>query len=222
MKNLPNSSSTDYVSGVWFVHHGPDITVRVWLSLLNGMEKIYANEDLVAEKRNISRLTTLHTFEYRGNLFDVEVFVNNVIMMEMQCNIFKDGELVDAQVYGFLPSGSYGVRENEKTEPIFQRALGRFQKRGIQELNEYDLDSAKSFFRKALKIQSEDPESYFLLACIASLEEKKEEAYEKLEKALALGLNGRDRILREDKLAYARIQPEFEAFRKKYFGEAER
>ncbi len=218
MKNLPNSSSTDYVSGVWFVHHGPGVIIRVWLSLLNGKEKIYANEDLVAEKRNITRLTTLHTFEYQGSLFDVEVYVNNLIMMEMQCNIFKDGDLIDAQVYGFLPNGSYGVRENEKSEPIIRRALGRFHQKGIQELNEYDLESAQSFFRKALNIRSNDPETFFLLACIASLEEKKEEAYEKLEKALEYGLQGKDRILKEDKLAYVRIQPEFDAFLAKHFG----
>ncbi len=221
MKNLPSSSTTSVVSGIWFVHREPEVILRVWLSTLNGKEKVYANDEVITEKRNITRLTTLHQFDYQGSAFDLEIYASNLMLMELECNFFREGKLVSAQVNKYLPNGNYEIRDNQDHQVIIQRALERFKQSGIKELNQYDLPAARSYFNKTLTILPDHAETYFLLACIDSLEEQKADAFSKLEKAIELDLTGRDRILKEDKLAYLRIQPEFEAFRDRHFGISE-
>lgn len=92
-----------------------------------------------------------------------------------------------------------------------------FKKSGLKKYKEYDIEEAIVDFQKALKIDPKDASLYFNLACAYSLMEDKEEAFKYIELAVQNGLSDSERILTHDDLAFVRIQPEFESFRKKGF-----
>jgi tetratricopeptide (TPR) repeat protein len=89
-----------------------------------------------------------------------------------------------------------------------------FKSSGLAKYKEFDLDGAISDFQKGLEIDPNDVALNFNIACAYSLSEKKDEAYTHLAKAVSLGFNDFERILTHDDLAFVRIQPEFDMFKK--------
>ena len=89
-----------------------------------------------------------------------------------------------------------------------------FKSSGLAKYKDFDLDGAISDFQKGLEIDPNDVALNFNIACAFSLSEKKDEAYHHLSKAVSLGFNDFERILTHDDLAYVRIQPEFDMFKK--------
>lgn len=92
-----------------------------------------------------------------------------------------------------------------------------FKKSGMVKYKEFDLDGAIDDFTKGLEISPDDVALHFNIACAYSLSEKKALAYHHLSKAVDLGLKDFERIMSHDDLAYVRIQPEFDAFKKSGF-----
>lgn len=106
-------------------------------------------------------------------------------------------------------------------EPLSQKRSSirhnPFKKSGIAKYKDFDLEGAIEDFNKGLDIHPNDISLHFNLACAYSLTEKKERSFKHLAKAVALGFNDFDRILNHDDLAFLRIQPEFDAFKKRGF-----
>ncbi len=92
-----------------------------------------------------------------------------------------------------------------------------YKRSGIAKYKEFALEEAIEDFEKGLEIQPDDVALHFNLACAYSLTEKKEKIFYHLDKAVSLGFKDYERILKHDDLAYLRIQPEFEAFKKNGF-----
>ncbi len=85
---------------------------------------------------------------------------------------------------------------------------------GIKKYRDYDYDGAIEEFRKALEIDPRDVAVHFNLACAYSLNEKTQEALSHLDKAVHYGFDDFKRIEEHDALAFLRIQPDFQDFRK--------
>ncbi|MBK8632532.1 MAG: hypothetical protein WAT92_10905 [Saprospiraceae bacterium] len=92
-----------------------------------------------------------------------------------------------------------------------------FKTTGMSKYKDYDLESAIEDFKQGLNLEPNDIALNFNIACAYSLTEKKSLAFEHLAKAVNLGFNDLDRILKHDDLAYMRIQPEFEEFKRNEF-----
>ena len=92
-----------------------------------------------------------------------------------------------------------------------------FKKSGVRKYKEYDIEEAIDDFKKGLKIEPTDIALHFNLACAYSLLENKEEAFKHLDNAVKNGLKDFEKILTHDDLAFVRIQPEFEDFKKNQF-----
>jgi len=87
-----------------------------------------------------------------------------------------------------------------------------FRKSADQKYNDYDLEGALEDYKKSAEISEPDKEMYFKMACIYSLLEKTDASLENLEKAFDLGFKNVEKIKTEDRLAYLRIQPEYDGF----------
>lgn len=113
-------------------------------------------------------------------------------------------------------SPTFQRRAKPRTVPsrVIQKA-NPFKKSGLKKYKEFDLKGAIEDFKQGLKINSQDIALHFNLACAYSLTEKKEDAFYHLSKAVSLGYNDFEKIQSHDDLAYIRIQPEFEPFKKK-------
>ena len=91
---------------------------------------------------------------------------------------------------------------------------------GIKKYKEFDLEDAIQDFKAGLELTPNDPALHFNIACAYSLTEKKDLAYKHIALSVANGLKETERILKHEDLAYIRIQPEFDAFRKNGFKQA--
>ena len=97
--------------------------------------------------------------------------------------------------------------------PVRQR-VNPFKKSGIRKYKEYDLDEAIVDFKKGLEIEPSDIALHFNIACAYSLTEQKDSAFYHMSKAVELGYKDFEKIQTHDDLAFIRIQPEFEDFKK--------
>ncbi len=88
---------------------------------------------------------------------------------------------------------------------------------GIKKFKDFDTKGAIQDFKKALETHSGDFALHFNLACAYSLEEQTENAFRHLDLAVANGLREYDKIISHEALAFIRVSPVFEAFRKNHF-----
>lgn len=216
MKQLPDQPQANSAKGIWFVFPDSEAIFKVWLSTLTGKEKVFANEELIYETRNITRLHTIYDLEYGGKNYEVEIKTIALMLFTIECNLFREGRIIGAQLCKMNEMGLLQVDELVDREKPQARALSRYRSTAHRYLQEYDLAKAKAQYSWVTEVEPGDAESHFYLACIASLEENVSLALHHLEIALELVLNGRDRILSIDHLAYLRIQPEFASLRDKY------
>jgi len=98
------------------------------------------------------------------------------------------------------------------TGSLPKRDRNRAKKEGLTLLREYDLEEALDKFLEALKEDENDPEVYFHMACAYSVQEKTQEGFECLKKAVEKHLQDREMILNHDMLAFLRMDEAFADF----------
>ena len=117
-----------------------------------------------------------------------------------------------------MPSDRERMRRDEKRRKVNRNTRSNpFKKSGIKKHKDFDLEAAIEDFKQGLLISPEDIALHFNIAASYSLTEQKELAYHHISKAVKLGFNDFKRIETHDDLAYVRIQPEFEAFKKSQY-----
>lgn len=87
-----------------------------------------------------------------------------------------------------------------------------FKEEGTKRYRDYDFKGAIEYYQKSLKVQPQDPQIHFNLACLYSLMEDPSASYMHLSKAVEQGYMYFDKIKTHDHLAFLRTQPDFEQF----------
>ncbi len=105
------------------------------------------------------------------------------------------------------------VRRPKRRKSFFPKR-NPFKKSALEKYEKYDFKGAISDFRKALDISPDDPELHFDIAKAYSLNENKDLAFRHLDTAVQYGLKDPNKIDKDEDLAYIRIQPEYESFKK--------
>ncbi len=83
---------------------------------------------------------------------------------------------------------------------------------GVAKFKDYDYDGAIEEFNKALEVEPRDIATHFNIACAYSINEEADKAFFHLDQAVANGFTDFERIREHDKLAFLRIQDEYDAF----------
>lgn len=112
---------------------------------------------------------------------------------EILLDIFKNNNPIESNVN--LKGGKF--RNKYKIE-------------GISKLKDFELNEALELLQKGLTIVPFDSDIYFNLACIYSLQENIKNGIQSLELAIKYGFTDLNAIKTNDKLAYLRIQDEYE------------
>jgi len=87
---IPNKSEASLKNGIWFIHSDNDNVVQIWGSNLNGKEKVYLNNELVSEQRNLKKLNS-HIFKDRsGQEYEVKLEMESLMKGSLKCQILKD------------------------------------------------------------------------------------------------------------------------------------
>ncbi len=88
---------------------------------------------------------------------------------------------------------------------------------GIRLFKEFDTKGAIQAFLRALENNPSDIAIHFNIACAYAIEEQALEAFTHLDKAVSLGFKDTQNIMKHEALAYIRVLPEFEQFKKNQF-----
>jgi hypothetical protein len=93
MKMLPEKSRASFKDGIWFVFHDGINSLKIYGSSL-GKEKVFLNEVLVSEQRNLN-LNSEHSFSDKtGNVYNVVFETTKLMNGEMECRVLRNGEKV--------------------------------------------------------------------------------------------------------------------------------
>lgn len=103
-------------------------------------------------------------------------------------------------------------RQSTNKRRVEQVSNTREKKVGIEKLENYEINEALEFFKKAVKKTPRDGETHFYLAAAYSHKEEIDKAFFHLGEAVKNGFKDFERIKSYDFLAYLRSQDEFERF----------
>lgn len=164
-----------------------------------GVERIYANGQLVSEKGSIWGATHQFTLMEEGHQANYTLVVRMNMSGQVLIDLSRDRKVI-----------LQGVVAKYGSKP--RTPANKEKKLGILQLREYDIDGATELLTAALDIDPKDPEIYFFLACAYSMSENAKAGYEALQMAVANGLKDLDMIIQHDNLAFLRLQEAFDGF----------
>ncbi len=164
-----------------------------------GEETVIVNGQLVSKKSSIWGADHPFTVMEKGHPSKYILTTKVNAAMQVLLDLRKNGVIISENIVV-----SFG------TKPRSQ--LNKEKKEGIRKLQQYDLDEAEILLKEALNFDANDPEIYFHLACVYSVQEKTAAGFEALRKAVEKKLQDVEVILNHDLLAYLRMHPAFEGF----------
>lgn len=97
------------------------------------------------------------------------------------------------------------------------KTINSLKSAGIEKFKDYDIEGSVRDFKKVLELDPHHVAAHFNLACAYSQLEQPQKTMHHIHMAVEAGFNDFERIKKHDKLAYARIQPEWEEFAKNGF-----
>ena len=103
---LPLVSEASVKNGAWFVFPMQGYTIRVWGSLLTGIERVYVDDQIVSEHRSLGKLSE-HRFSRNGEDFLATYTTVSLLRGPLECRLFRGGTLVGALRASFKSQWSY-------------------------------------------------------------------------------------------------------------------
>ncbi len=100
----------------------------------------------------------------------------------------------------------------KKSSSKRKSTVNKYLKQAKAAYDKMDLLEAEKGFLKAMSADSSNADAPYYLACIYSVWEDKDRAFEYLERAVKNGLKQVTKISNEEKLAFLRIQEEYQEF----------
>ncbi len=175
-----------------------DITIEFHSNWL-GMETVIVNGQILSKKSSI--MGTHHHFTLDEDGESVNYILSSKVGGDMNAylDLRRAGKLIHENVHipmGFKPKAPKNT----------------FKYKGIQLIKEYDIEEGIAELKKALELDTADPEIHFFLACGYSIQEDVANGFDALRLAVKYKLQDVESILNHDMLAYLRLQDAFEAF----------
>lgn len=88
-------------NGYWYYFNDEKVRITAHGSGFSGLETIYINDEVVAEKRNLG-MKSSHEFCYSGNDYEVTFQVSNLLTAAVVCTLYKNGEYVATETKAYL------------------------------------------------------------------------------------------------------------------------
>lgn len=115
------------------------------------------------------------------------------------------------------PPKRRNTRTTKRQKKNVLKEIGELKVSGIDKFKDYDIEGSIQDFKRILDIDPHHIAANFNLACAYSQLEMPQKAMHHLSTAVKYGFDDFNRIRKHGKLAYARIQPEWEEFEKNGF-----
>lgn len=115
---LPAQSQASLRHGIWFVFPLEPGTVRAWGSCLSGLERVYVDDRLVSERRNLG-LGSSHAFPLGGRSCSVSFHTADVLRGRLECTLAEEGTVLRTAVARYV-----GTQRLSSARLAFYAALG--------------------------------------------------------------------------------------------------
>jgi len=86
---------------MWFVFHDGEHIIRAWGSSFSGLERVYVDDEVVSEQRNLKR-SSGHAFAIDSDRYVVRFVVVNLLKGQLNCRLLKNGDLLKSIVSGYV------------------------------------------------------------------------------------------------------------------------
>jgi hypothetical protein len=90
---LSDTSKASFAGGFWFVFHDGGRTIRAWGSTFSGLERIYVDNAIVSEGRNLKR-EGIHQFSIDGVGYSITFRASSVLKGPLVCRLEKNGLVI--------------------------------------------------------------------------------------------------------------------------------
>lgn len=104
---LPVNSEISLSKGIWFIYNDDINSIKYWVSAINGKEKIFLNDKLIKESRNIKMKSEHIINDEKGNQYKVSLQSINLRKGHFECEFSMNNILEKKFVTQF-------VRKNDK------------------------------------------------------------------------------------------------------------
>lgn len=168
----------------------------------DGVEHIIVNGDTVSSKYSV--MGTSHQFRVGPEICTMIVKVNPLNMVDVYLSFFAGNRMIFRNV----------LVKKTLEKSVFSLSFYGHRRRGEKHLKLYDISEAIEEFKQAIEAFPKDAESHYYLACCYSLEEDVNKGIHHLKEYLSLKKDGMERILAEDRLAFLRVQEQFDQIKK--------
>lgn len=92
------SGEVTFSNGVWFYFNIERHRVAVFGSCITGMERVYLNDELVSEKRNLTSLSGRHTFAANGSEYFIIFEIENYLTGEFLCTLTQADQIKPIEI----------------------------------------------------------------------------------------------------------------------------
>ena len=79
--------------GYWFYFDDESTQIVVFVSALSGKEVVFVDDEIVSNMRSF-RLKATHSFEHKGQQYEVTIALGNLFKGTINCSLLKDGILL--------------------------------------------------------------------------------------------------------------------------------
>ena len=91
---IPDKSEGSIKKGIWFIYNDGINTIQIWGSSLNGKEKIFLNNELFYEQRNLTKKSTYNFKDKNGISYEVNTEMPSLLKAVLEVQIIRDGDLI--------------------------------------------------------------------------------------------------------------------------------
>ncbi|MDY6929686.1 MAG: hypothetical protein SWN10_21630 [Pseudomonadota bacterium] len=97
-------ASPNFIDGYWFYFNDGDTDIAVNGSAWSGKETVYVNDNPVSSKRELLKTVSEHHFVHNGHKYLVRYHITSLMRGNLECEVFKNGELLASQSKAFVSS----------------------------------------------------------------------------------------------------------------------
>lgn len=99
-------STATFANGYWFVFEDGPHQIAVFNSAWSGKQKVYFDDTIVAEGRNLTGFNSVLAFEVGADLYEVRYLMTSFLKAEIECLVIKNDAIIGRSTQAFYGNKS--------------------------------------------------------------------------------------------------------------------
>lgn len=95
-----------FAQGYWFICEDGPHQIAVFSSSWSGKQKVYFDDTIVAEGRNLTSFNSVLTFDIADDHYEVRYLLTNLMKAEIECLVIKNDRIIARSSQAFYGNKS--------------------------------------------------------------------------------------------------------------------